>query len=187
MSANASLSCDQCGQEATALGDNDDFTEVLEQWERDHDLCGVEAEVIRWRRLAEEGLRSRYVRHNGDASKIMPMPRPSWASANEDSISASGNLCGTAYRSTEVSVAATHQSGWTKDPKLADRATVDVSAKLFGNGVPMVGIRIAKPKTTIDDVVQSFAAINLTVDEAQRLVEVLTAATELVATTADPW
>lgn len=173
--AESVLVCGECHAEAQVLGDMDspEATETIEQWNRDHAQCGDPVEVVGWRGLVRRSQESTLIRHGGDAEKVMPMPRPVWASRDRDQIGRS--LLATCYRSDVATVPATNVGGWHfEDEEEYLPARVDVCAKLFGNHVAMVGISLVRPSQQ-----QGFS---LTPDEARQLAEVLTAAADLAVT-----
>lgn len=178
--ANSTLSCEGCGEEMQVIGSfaddvEFDFAEAAEQWNRDHARCGEPAEAAAWSALVERGA-AVLVQHGGNAEKVMPMPRPSWASKANDQIG--GSLGLTCYCSFIASVPATLNTGWVnEDDNEVLYSRINVAAKLYGNGIPVVGVTVVNESPVKH---RPVAGLPLTVDEARQLAQVLTAAADLV-------
>lgn len=178
-SAATILTCAECGEEAQIVGawpddTADDIDQIVEDWNAAHLHCGEPAELTEWTHLSKSGDSQTLIKHGGDLEKMMPLPRPTWADRERDQIGTS--LTGSCYRSTIASVPVTHAVGWSfLDDQEWVTARVNVSAKLFGNGVAMVGLTLAKPATEAG----GHVGVSLTVDEARQLADVLTAAAKL--------
>lgn len=130
-------------------------------------------ELRRWVELAQRDID---VDHDGDASKVIPFPRPSWSDPDFDYVSDSVRL--TQYRSepaeVPMSVVAGEVIGGSYFP-----AKIEVSAKLYGSR--LTGVGITAKKHTGRGNWDSFGC-SLTLEEARELALVLLAAADLGVT-----
>ena len=128
-------------------------------------------EVIRWRELAD---RDYYVFHDGDASNVIPFPRPVWADPDCDIVGPAIFDC--YYTSNWVDVPVSNTRGRNDDETLVP-ASVRVRAKLCGDGALYVGMsdrRMGEGKWTFG------FGVGLTLAEATDLAHVLLAAVDLL-------
>jgi hypothetical protein len=126
-------------------------------------------ELRRWMELADV---NSLVVHNGDASKVIAVPRPQWSDAEYDHIASSADL--TQYRSAPAIVALSRMAG-LDDGGWWEPAAAEVSAKLYGSTLTGVGMTVRK---RIAGHWESLG-FSLTVDEAYELASVLLAAADL--------
>lgn len=131
------------------------------------------AAVRRWNQLAEDS-ESAYLHHGGDAEKIIPFPRPSWCDPDEDFIG--DGLAGCGYQSAITRIPVANSKG-EDDGTYCRRATVDVSAGIFGVGNPAVFMNVRK-KTDAG----RWTAVGPTLNaaEARQLAQALLAAADLI-------
>jgi len=167
----ATFKCEHCGDEMGAVNlDDGEYYDLAEKWDEDHAHCGKSVELTTWQALVKEGT-SRRIVHGYDASKVIPIPRPSWSDPDRDILSSALTSC--CYRSPIAAVAVTHARGWEyDDQETVVHAAIDVSAKLFGNGVAMVGMTINKAKAPE-------TGVSATPDEARRIARAMLAAADL--------
>ena len=117
------------------------------------------------------------VDHDGDASKVIPFPRPAWSEPWEDEIGRA--LSSTYYNSESTDVVASMHRG--ENPTKADGsawwnpASVRVRARLAGDGQAYVGIRLRR----VIDSEWAESGMSLTPDEALELSDVIRAACAL--------
>lgn len=173
MSHQSILSCARCGAEATVVDDDGDFfMEQLDEWNEYHAHCAEPEQsplLAAWSELVETGHAQTVVRHNGDASKTMLIPRPGWADPLDDWVSLTPYW--DRYRSERVHVPLTLVAGTDVDPGVRRAASFVVRATLHMSG-PAVALGLES-----DGNVEHCA--NLTVTEARQLAKVLDAAADL--------
>ena len=127
--------------------------------------------VARWQELVAKPSK---VEHDGDASEVMPQPRPAWSDPDLDHVGASWRQ--TYYSSETAIVYASHSTGWFND-EIWRPATVSVTAKLYANGE--TSISVANKSFTGPDGFGHWA-LGLTVAETLELIDVLRAAVDLI-------
>lgn len=135
-------------------------------------------EVSRWQQLAARDIR---IRHDGDAEKVIPFPRPAWADPDEDNVGRS--LSGSCYRSSYVRVPVTNAKGTNNDGVL-DPAEVTVSARIHGDGLKVVGLKTLRYDATEEE--WDLGSIGMSAASAVELAKVLLAAAELLRNTDVP-
>lgn len=125
--------------------------------------------VVRWQELAAK---PRFVEHDGDASKVIPQPRPAWSDPDLDHVGTSWRA--SYYASAAAVVYASHATG-DVDTEVWVPARISATAKLYGNG-----------ETSISVLTQSFVAgnpecaVGLTVAETVELIRILHSALDLI-------
>lgn len=158
--------------------DEDERAE-FDDWQAAHENCGVvdldpptplpEA-VVHWTELVAH---DHHIDHRGDASKVIPFPRPAWSDLDEDHV---GNSVVSSYfRSSAVRVAASLSAG-LNDATYLERGHARISAKKFGDGTTF--ITLATRRMVGEKWVN--AGIDFTTAEATELATVLLAAVDLV-------
>lgn len=135
------------------------------------DLDGPDPAITRWQDLADRQI---HIYHEGDASKVLEFPRPSWACEDEDHIG--GSPFNSAYRSERASVAARGCSAARNVKGLMTPAHVNVLAELWESGTKKVYLGIAR----YEDHDWDEMMIGLYPAEALELAEVLQAAVNLL-------
>jgi hypothetical protein len=100
-------------------------------------------EIDRWQEFAD---REYIIYHDGNAEKIIPFPRPAWAYPDGDIIGAYLTSC---YYTSEFAHIPLQYSRGDFDDSALVKASIDVRAKLCGDGKPIVGLGIRQfnPKT----------------------------------------
>jgi hypothetical protein len=170
-----------CGSRLVVDGDTADDDTTITEWLDDHDYCrpvdlddAPDPALAVWEALTEL---PDFIEHDGDASKVIPFPRPAWSDPDEDVV---GVLLGeTWYRSKPAKVLTTHMRGHA-DPDCAILypAYARVSLRQFGTRpVPVVTV-------TFNDQRQSgpgpgARALDFAPADARLLAHVLLAAAEL--------
>ncbi|MCZ4535559.1 hypothetical protein O4159_08810 [Gordonia terrae] len=175
--ASSVLTCEECGAEVQVLGlDGPDVAETVEQWNREHARCGSDPTSVAWQDLVQRSEAQLYVDPDDDLTKLSPIPRPSWAPVERDSIRKA--VWASAYRSESVAIPLAHNlfSEHRDGSTLPSR--FEVAAKRSGLGDDLVGITLCK----IIDGEWTWHGTNMTLDEARRLAEVITAACDLAVT-----
>lgn len=167
-SMSALLACAECGAEAQLL-DVDEYEEAIAEWTAQHEACGQPESLTNWQHLVDRGDKAVLIEHVGNAQKVLPFPRPTWADPDRDQISEGGAW--TCYRSAIASVPATTMMGRSTDDGdslLTQRVNVSASQYRL---MPAVSLSICKMETS--------ASLTLTLDETRQLAEVLVAAADM--------
>lgn len=132
-------------------------------------------EIARWQELADRGIDKTQIYHAGDASAVMPIPRPPWA--DEDSDLVGRSLLISAYKSRSVSIPIHKSAGKNKDGFWYS-ACVHVSAKLFAyDSEPVIPITLSSVGAAGT---WETKTENLTLEAARELADVLRAAVDLI-------
>lgn len=124
--------------------------------------------VARWQELTAKPFE---VEHDGDASEVMPQPRPAWSDPNLDHVGASWRQSN--YASAPAVVYASHATGLVEDG-LWIPARISTIAKLYGNGETGISVGIKS------FLAGNSAVVGLTVAETLELIDVLRAAVDLI-------
>lgn len=135
------------------------------------------AELVHWHHLAA---RYETVKHKGDASKLMRMPRPDWSDPDLDMIGASPGAC--VYRSPIVKVpVSTYRGLADEDEGAVAPAYISVSTQLLGDHRLMLSVCMSY----VVDGEWSNRFMRLFPDEATELANVLLAGVALAESTGD--
>lgn len=130
------------------------------------------AEILRWVELAGRDID---IDHAGDASKVIPFPRPAWADPDNDFVGTT--VQGSYYRSAAAEVPSL-SAGGEEDGETLSPAFVKVSVRVHGTGNQLVGLSLFKFSEKQDQWVQ--AGMSLPPAAAADLAHVLLAAVDLI-------
>lgn len=128
--------------------------------------------LSRWQELVDQ---ERSVYHGGDIEKIMPFPRPAWSDPDQDLFATSLPCC--LYRAEPVKVPATRHNGNADDDEIWTSAGMYVQPAIGGTDVPVVRVSFSE-YTGRGWNNKPYMA--LTVTEAKYLIEVLSAAVNVL-------
>jgi hypothetical protein len=129
-------------------------------------------EIVRWRQLAE---RETIIYHDGDATNIIPFPRPAWADPDCDIVSDRLDRC---YYTTEFARIPVSTRAGAVDADAFMPAHFDVRAKLGGDGHPIVGMGL-RWRNSKGEWCYEFS-LGVTPAEALEFADVLRAAVDLL-------
>ncbi|MDX1890125.1 hypothetical protein [Mycolicibacterium sp. 050158] len=127
--------------------------------------------VTRWIELTEKDV---VVDHGGDASKVIPMPRPAWSEPYRDVI---GRSWATSYYCSEFANIAIRQGTFGEnDGESLNPAKIQVRAKLCGDSSKWVGLTLR----AMNDDEWHTAGLGIRPQEAVELANALLAAVAIL-------
>lgn len=135
------------------------------------DLDPPNPAIARWQELAERDID---IVHDGDAEKVMPFPRPAWASAHEDEVGRT--LGGSFYVSEAAYVPMRHRLG-VNDDEVWEPAAIRIRARQCGTGEHYIGFAA---RQVVDGKMKETFSVGLNPAEALELADVLRAAVDLL-------
>ncbi|MGK2854586.1 MAG: hypothetical protein ACSLE3_10895 [Microbacteriaceae bacterium] len=134
------------------------------------DLDPPNPAIARWEALSDRDIA---INHDGDAEKVLSIPRPDWANPDNDDISTSPFW--TAFNSDPAHVSAVRMGGEAIGEAILP-AGFRVRGRLIGGGWVGVGIMMNR---YLDGKWNSLGC-TLTLDEARELADVILAAVDMV-------
>lgn len=135
------------------------------------ELDGPDPALARWQALAD---RATYIEHGGDATKVLPIPRPAWSEPDADVVSDA--ISRSYYSSDTAFVAATNSEGKLVGDSW-ELSGVMVAAEQYGNGDRLVSMAARRVAASTGK--WHSWKVFLTVAEALELIDVLHAAVDL--------
>ncbi|WP_373138292.1 hypothetical protein [Mycobacterium marinum] len=137
------------------------------------DLDPPNRAIARWKELADRDI---FIRHEGDAEKVIPWPRPTWADPDCDIIGPSLNL--SYYSSDWAHIPTSYRTGGQyNDDELLIPASLRVRAKISGTGRAVIGFAASK---TVAGKWRFEEGVGLTPAEATEFAHAILAAVDLI-------
>lgn len=135
----------------------------------------IPPEIARWNELADRDID---VYHGGDAERVIPFPRPTWADADRDHIGQ--NIAESCYRSACAAISASWVDG-DNDGDSLEMGGARVAAVMHGDGTTAVNLSVRKRSGTKE--AWSGVGVIFTPAEAALLSDALLAAVDLIGGT----
>lgn len=139
------------------------------------DLDPPSPALARWEALNHDA----EIYHDGDASKVIPVPRPVWSDPDQDVVGDRANT--TSYRSSVARVISSAERGVDLDDSL-DQARVCVQVKMSAAVDCIryaVQLTLSRANGPDRDKPWTNSTMTLTISEVEELIDVLSAAVEL--------
>lgn len=177
-----------CGSHLIIDGDSEDDDAMIDEWHETHERCrpvdldGQEltAAAARFAALTND----RVILHDGDAEKVMPFSRPTWADPEHDFI---GNSVEVSYYASPPIWTNASQVPGRNDPDdgVLTPASARTAVTLYGDGVTAVSVSMRKWYIGDTKAGPRWAGLVLdfTPAEAAQLASALLAAADLAAET----
>lgn len=172
--------CTRCGEYLYLPGEATDADDLAEWQDRHEDCTAIvnldpEPElppaVARWNELVGRAI---VINHDGDASKIIPFPRPPWSDDHLDVIGR--NLSQSFYNSDYARIPLAYSSGLVMD-EYSTPASMNIRGRMGGDGIPFIGL---SKHSVVDGNWQRSEGVALTPAEATELAHALLAAVDLI-------